>query len=270
MPKLGGFFMSNSSLDPHLLRKLDATQQQLQQVQQALLAEQQRCSALVAQLQGLGVEPAVAPGPQAPAQPEASAKILPAQQSSSQNPSSQKPSPQKAASLSRSAEGAVGIPSSTSGPGQIQAIYTDGACQGNPGPGGWGTVVYFSDGSRHEMGGGDPGTTNNRMEMQAAVAALQYYRDSGQTSPISLYTDSEYLKNGITKWIKGWKQKGWKTSTGKPVLNQDIWEALDQLNSPKITWLYVKGHAGNEGNERCDVIARAFSQSRRISLTQKP
>ncbi|MBW4519229.1 MAG: ribonuclease HI [Scytolyngbya sp. HA4215-MV1] len=152
----------------------------------------------------------------------------------------------------------------------IQRIYTDGACSGNPGPGGWGTVVYFLDGSVHEMGGREAQTTNNRMEMQAAIAALQYLADSGQSEPIELYTDSEYLKNGITKWIHGWKKKGWKTSTGKSVLNQDLWEALDVLNSKGVQWRYVRGHAGDEGNERCDAIARTFSLGKIPRLQQRP
>ncbi|MGP1388029.1 MAG: ribonuclease HI [Thainema sp.] len=151
---------------------------------------------------------------------------------------------------------------------KIQAIYTDGACSGNPGKGGWGTVVYFQNGDRQELGGYEAQTTNNRMEMQAAIAALEYFAQSGQTDGITLYTDSEYVKNGITKWIKGWKKKGWKTSSGKAVLNQDLWETLDKLNSPAVTWQYVRGHAGNEGNERCDAIARAFSQKRTPDLRQ--
>ena len=151
----------------------------------------------------------------------------------------------------------------------IYRIYTDGACSGNPGPGGWGTVVYFSDGSVYEMGGREAQTTNNRMEMQAAVAALQYLADSGQPESIELYTDSEYLKNGITKWIHGWKKKDWKTSTGKPVLNQDLWEILDALNSKRVQWRYVRGHAGDEGNERCDTIARTFSLGRTPQLRRE-
>ncbi|HEY9640473.1 MAG TPA: ribonuclease HI [Coleofasciculaceae cyanobacterium] len=146
----------------------------------------------------------------------------------------------------------------------IKSIYTDGACSGNPGPGGWATVVYFNDGSVHELGGFDAQTTNNRMEIQAAIAALEFLVETQPTEPLALYTDSEYVKNGITKWIKGWKQKGWKTSTGKPVLNQELWEILDQLNQKvnkqsKLDWRYVKGHSGDVGNDRCDEIARAFS-----------
>lgn len=150
----------------------------------------------------------------------------------------------------------------------IQRIYTDGACSGNPGPGGWGTVIYFQDGAVHELGGAAPQTTNNRMEMQAAIAALQYLTESGQTQAVELYTDSEYVKNGITQWITGWKKKGWKTSTGKPVLNQDLWEILDGLNSKQVQWRYVRGHAGNVGNERCDTIARAFSLGKVPALKQ--
>ena len=150
----------------------------------------------------------------------------------------------------------------------IERIYTDGACSGNPGPGGWGTVVYFTDGGIQELGGGDRATTNNRMELQAAIDGLDYYVKSGQKQPIVLYTDSEYVKNGITKWISGWKKKGWKTSTGKPVLNQDLWEALDELHSNQVEWRYVKGHSGNEGNDRCDEIARSYSHNSPIPLKQ--
>ena len=149
----------------------------------------------------------------------------------------------------------------------IQSIYTDGACSGNPGPGGWGVVVYFEDGSRHELGGADRQTTNNRMELQAAIAALDFLTDH-PTDAIELYTDSEYVRKGITEWIKGWKKKGWKTSTGKDVVNKDLWQELDLLNSNQVQWRYVRAHAGNEGNERCDAIARAFSLSKNPKLAQ--
>ncbi|MGB3204443.1 MAG: ribonuclease HI [Crinalium sp.] len=147
----------------------------------------------------------------------------------------------------------------------IKSIYTDGACSGNPGPGGWGVVVYYSDNCVAEMGDGEAATTNNRMEMLAAIAALKFIAKSQQTEPITLYTDSEYVLKGITQWVKGWKKKGWKTSGGKAVLNQDFWEILDQLNSEiyqqgtPLNWQYVRGHAGNIGNERCDAIARGFA-----------
>ena len=151
---------------------------------------------------------------------------------------------------------------------QIQSFYTDGACSGNPGPGGWGVVVYFEDGSVYEMGGSEPQTTNNRMEMQAAIAALKLLASTGQTDPVILYTDSEYLKKGVTEWVKGWKRKGWKTSQGKAVLNQDLWESLDMLNSKQVDWRYVRGHSGDIGNERCDAIARAYANGRSPSLQQ--
>lgn len=155
-------------------------------------------------------------------------------------------------------------------PRTIQSIYTDGACTGNPGPGGWGVVVYFADGSVHEIGGRSAQTTNNRMEMTAAIAALEFLADSDQQEFITLYTDSQYLINGITKWVKGWKKKGWKTAEGKPVLNQELWETLDRLNSKQIKWQYVRGHAGNFGNERTDAIARAFANGKTPYLQQSP
>lgn len=158
----------------------------------------------------------------------------------------------------------------------IQSIYTDGACSGNPGPGGWGTVIYFTDGSVHELGGADSQTTNNRMEMQAAIEALEFLLNTGQTEAVTLYTDSEYVKNGITQWLKGWKQKGWKTAAGKAVLNQDLWKLLDALQEKvnqqvsSLKWCYVKGHSGDQGNDRCDEIARAFSLGKNFVLRQLP
>ncbi|MBE9052509.1 ribonuclease HI [Nostocales cyanobacterium LEGE 11386] len=150
----------------------------------------------------------------------------------------------------------------------IQSIYTDGACTGNPGPGGWGVVVYFQDGSIHEMGDAASYTTNNKMEMQAAIAALQFLEASEQTQPITLYTDSEYLINCVTKWVPGWKKRGWKKADGKPVQNQDLLETLDELNSRLVNWQHVRGHSGNIGNERCDVIARSFASGEIPSLQQ--
>ncbi len=141
----------------------------------------------------------------------------------------------------------------------IKSIYTDGACSGNPGPGGWGVVVYFDDGTCQELGGAVAETTNNRMELQAAIASLEYFKTQSPQGTIPLYTDSEYVKKGVTQWVAGWKRKGWKTAKGSPVLNQDLWETLDQLNSDAIEWKYVKGHSGDVGNDRCDEIARGFS-----------
>ncbi|MEB3211606.1 MAG: ribonuclease HI [Leptolyngbyaceae bacterium] len=155
----------------------------------------------------------------------------------------------------------------------IERIYPDGACSGNPGPGGWAVVAYIDDGSVHELGGREAKTTNNRMELQGAIAALQLLTDNQQTTPVTLYTDSQYVKNGITKWISGWKKKDWKTATGKPVVNIDLWEQLDALHHQvkrqlSLTWEYVRGHAGDEGNERCDAIARAFSKNSYPALHQ--
>ncbi len=145
---------------------------------------------------------------------------------------------------------------------KIESIYTDGACSGNPGPGGWGIVVCFSDGSIHEMGGASPQTTNNRMELQAAIAALEFLQAWGQKEAIVIYTDSEYVINCVNKWLKPWKKKGWKKADNSPVLNRDLLEIIDQLNSPQVTWQHVRGHAGNEGNSRCDEIARAFASGK--------
>lgn len=150
----------------------------------------------------------------------------------------------------------------------IDCLYTDGACLGNPGAGGWGVVVYFTDGSVYELGGAVPNTTNNRMELQAAIKALQIFRACQQNDPITLYTDSEYVIKGITQWIQGWKRKHWKTSQGKAVLNQDLWKALDQLNDIQIRWQHVRGHSGNIGNERCDAIAFSFASGQFPQLEQ--
>jgi len=151
---------------------------------------------------------------------------------------------------------------------KIESLYTDGACTGNPGPGGWGVLVNFNDNSIHEMGGAEGQTTNNRMELQAAIAALRLLASTGQAEPVTLYTDSEYVKKGITSWIASWKRNGWKTSQGKPVLNQDLWEILDRLNSKQVKWQYVRGHSGDPGNERCDAIARAYASGQQPSLRQ--
>jgi ribonuclease HI len=159
---------------------------------------------------------------------------------------------------------------------KIRDLYTDGACSGNPGPGGWGTVAYYDDGSCHELGGRDRATTNNRMEMQAAISALEFFAGTNQTQQCVLYTDSEYLIKGITQWMKGWKKKGWKTAAGKDVLNKDLWETLDVLDRQvqaqtkvPVSWQHVRGHSGNVGNERCDTIARGFSSGQPPQLRQR-
>ncbi len=151
---------------------------------------------------------------------------------------------------------------------KISRIYTDGACSGNPGNGGWGVVICYDDGTIEELGGSERETTNNRMEMQAAIAALEFFRTKAQKEAITLLTDSEYLEKGITQWIHGWKKKGWKTSSGNPVLNQDLWQQLDALNSVNVKWQHVKAHAGNTYNERCDTIARTFSLGKTPKLQQ--
>lgn len=132
-------------------------------------------------------------------------------------------------------------------------IYTDGACSGNPGPGGWGAVLRFGDAER-ELSGFEPETTNNRMELMAAIAALEALKRPVQAD---LYTDSVYVRDGITKWIHGWKARGWKTAAKKPVKNVDLWQRLEDAMTPhKVEWHWVKGHAGHPENERADELAR--------------
>ena len=131
-------------------------------------------------------------------------------------------------------------------------IYTDGACRGNPGPGGWGALLIYND-ARKTIYGGEKDTTNNRMEMIAVIEALKLIKSDCE---ISLYTDSKYVMDGVSKWLSGWKQKGWKTSNKKPVKNQDLWESIDAcITKHNIEWHWVKGHAGNPGNELADELA---------------
>ena len=148
-------------------------------------------------------------------------------------------------------------------PSDTLTIFTDGACSFNPGPGGWAARLLYGDGRIEELGGFVPETTNNRMELQAAIEGL---RAAPSDVAITLVTDSEYLRKGITEWIHGWKRRGWRTAAKKPVLNQDLWRALDQLNTPAIQWQYTQGHAGDPDNERCDQIAQAFSRGETPSL----
>lgn len=134
----------------------------------------------------------------------------------------------------------------------IVEIYTDGACSGNPGPGGWGVLLRFGEHEK-ELAGGEPETTNNRMELQAAVEALTALKRPCQ---VVLYTDSSYVRNGITQWIGNWKAQGWRTAQKKPVKNVDLWQALEAAAARhRIDWRWVKGHAGNPGNERADALA---------------
>jgi ribonuclease HI len=132
-------------------------------------------------------------------------------------------------------------------------IYTDGACSRNPGPGGWGAVLQWQ-GKERELYGSDPLTTNNRMELMAAIQALEALR---RPATVSLHTDSKYLLDGITKWVEGWQRNGWKTAAKKPVKNDDLWRRLIEAMKPHdITWEWVKGHAGDPGNEHADALAR--------------
>ena len=137
-------------------------------------------------------------------------------------------------------------------------IYTDGGCSGNPGPGGWGCVVLYDE-KKITLSGGDNLTTNNKMELTAAISALDFvYKNTElKNRNISLYSDSQYVKNGITQWIINWKKNGWRTAAKKPVLNQNLWQKLDSLNSSlSVTWNWVKGHAGIEYNEICDQLCQ--------------
>jgi ribonuclease HI len=132
-------------------------------------------------------------------------------------------------------------------------IHTDGACSGNPGPGGWG-VILESGPHRKELKGGEPMTTNNRMELTAAIEALDALK---APSDVDLYTDSNYLRGGITSWIKGWKKNGWRTADRKPVKNAELWERLEKAASRHVVhWHWVKGHVGHDDNERADELAR--------------
>ncbi|MGC2408654.1 MAG: ribonuclease HI [Methyloceanibacter sp.] len=131
-------------------------------------------------------------------------------------------------------------------------IHTDGACSGNPGPGGWGAIV--ESGTRKELKGGEALTTNNRMELTAAIRALQALKTP---SEVDLYTDSNYLRGGITSWIKGWKKNGWRTADRKPVRNIELWQRLEEAVGPhQVRWHWVKGHHGHDANERADELAR--------------
>ena len=137
--------------------------------------------------------------------------------------------------------------------------YTDGACSGNPGPGGWGVLLLARDGAQvikeRTLQGGEADTTNNRMELMAAISALESLT---RPSAITIVTDSAYVKNGVTSWIHGWKRNGWKTSDNKPVKNTDLWQRLESAQSRhQVTWRWIKGHAGHAENERADELARA-------------
>lgn len=135
---------------------------------------------------------------------------------------------------------------------EIVTIYTDGACKGNPGPGGWGVSMRYKDKAK-EFCGGEPETTNNRMELMAAIQALECLN---RTCAVKLHTDSKYVLQGITEWMVNWKKRGWKTAANKPVKNEDLWRRLDQaIQRHSIEWVWVKGHSGDAGNETADSLA---------------
>ncbi|MBV8271927.1 MAG: ribonuclease HI [Cupriavidus sp.] len=135
---------------------------------------------------------------------------------------------------------------------QEVTIYSDGACKGNPGPGGWGAVLV-AGGNEKELFGGETPTTNNRMELTAVIEALRALK---RPCVVNIYTDSQYVQKGISEWINGWKARGWKTADKKPVKNADLWQVLDEVRQPhQITWHWVRGHNGHPGNERADALA---------------
>ncbi len=141
-------------------------------------------------------------------------------------------------------------------------IYTDGACKGNPGPGGWGAWLRWGAHEK-ELFGGEPATTNNRMELTAVIESLALLK---RQSPVAIYTDSEYVKNGITTWIHGWKKRGWRTADNKPVKNIELWQRLDGLVAGhEVQWHWVRGHAGDPGNERADALANRGVESLRAA-----
>lgn len=148
-------------------------------------------------------------------------------------------------------------------------IFTDGACSGNPGPGGWGAIIVTPKGQVKELGGGSDQTTNNQMEMTATINALQEVKN--EMGPVYFYTDSTYVIRGITQWVWGWRKNGWKTAEGAEVLNKDLWQRLfslvmDRGSEGKVHWRYSRGHVGTPGNERCDEIAVSFSKKQWIEL----
>jgi ribonuclease HI len=141
-------------------------------------------------------------------------------------------------------------------------LVTDGSCLGNPGRGGWAAILRFGD-RKKELWGCDPQTTNNRMEMSAVLRGLQALKEPCQ---VEIEIDSEYVKNGITKWLAGWKRNGWRTASKSAVKNQDLWQQLDaELTKHKVEWTWVKGHAGHEDNNRCDELARNAAAAQRCS-----
>ena len=144
-------------------------------------------------------------------------------------------------------------------PASVVDIFTDGACRGNPGPGGWGAILRYGA-IEKELSGGDPATTNNRMELMAAIAGLEALK---RPCRVRVHTDSQYVRDGITQWLRGWKARSWRTADKKPVKNVDLWQRLDTAAARhEVEWLWVRGHAGHPENERADALARAAVPAR--------
>ena len=150
--------------------------------------------------------------------------------------------------------------------GRVISAASDGACSGNPGPGGWGILIRFEDGTVEEFGGYEATTTNNRMELQAVLEILQHLKTRPLHPNLTIRTDSKYLINGFCNWMKGWKLNGWRTAAGKPVLNQDLWKSLDNARLDNVELEFVKGHSGDKDNDRVDEIAVSYSKGTYIAL----
>ncbi len=152
--------------------------------------------------------------------------------------------------------------------GEAIIVFADGAARGNPGPGGWGAIVAFPVGEVVELGGAEPYTTNNRMELCATIAALE--RVAGRTDPVVVHTDSTYVIQGISSWIHNWRRRGWKTVQGGDVINRDLWERLAAVAGKHVRWQHVRGHAGIPGNERVDAIATGLADGKWVDLYHGP
>lgn len=154
-------------------------------------------------------------------------------------------------------------------PRRVIAAACDGACSGNPGPGGWGALLRFEDGEVRELGGADPASTNNRMELTAALALYETLQELPRHPDLVIRTDSRYLIDGLQKWLPGWKRKGWRTASGGQVLNRDLWERLEQARLADVRLVHVRGHSGDADNDRCDAIAVAFARGQRPQLARE-
>jgi len=152
----------------------------------------------------------------------------------------------------------------------VVAAACDGACRGNPGPGGWGCLLRYSDGTVEELGGFDPQTTNNRMELTACLALLKRLKELPLDPKLAIRTDSKYLIDGFSRWLPGWKRKGWRTASGGAVLNRELWEALDGARLPGVPLVHVRGHSGDPDNDRCDAIAVAYSRGEKTPAAAVP